>query len=110
MRFELLAPVFGRPLESGAVSPEMVVARRSDEGLLLEAAFNAKEEGKPLFGSLMETMEPEGLVRVRVRVKRGEFGGVRSFDVSKVVACHWMSSDEAGFDLEDLRDDLFRGN
>lgn len=110
LRFELLAPVFGRPLESGAVSPEMVVARRSDEGLLLEAAFNAKEEGKPLFGSLMETMEPEGLVRVRVRVKRGEFGGVRSFDVSKVVACHWMSSDEAGFDLEDLRDDLFRGN
>lgn len=110
LRFELLSPVFGKPLETGAVSPEMVVARRSDEGLLLEAAFKAKEEGKPLFGSLMETMEPEGLIRVRVRVKRGEFGGVRSFDLSKVIACHWMSSDEVGFDLEELRDDLFRGH
>lgn len=107
LRFTLLSPQFGKPAETGMESPEFVVNRRSDEGLLLQAAFDAKESGESVFGSTMQLMEPEGLVRVRVRIKRGEFGGFRSFDLEKVEACHWIGVDEVGFDLKKLSDDLF---
>lgn len=110
LRFVLLSPEFGNPLETGVSSPELVFARRSDEGLLPEAAFGARKDGKLLFGSSLKPMEPEGLVRVRVLVKRGEFGGQRSFEVGKVIACHWIGSDVPGFDLDKLKNDLFGGN
>ena len=55
----------------------------------------------------MEPMEPDDLVRLRVRIKRGEFGGVRSFSLEKVLACHWIDSDEVGIDLDKLKDELF---
>jgi len=103
----LLSPVFGKPGETGIASPELVVDRRSDEGILVQAAFDAREDGLRLFGSEMEPMEPDDLVRLRVRIKRGEFGGVRSFTLEKVLACHWIDSDEVGLDLAELKDDLF---
>ena len=109
LRFVLLSPEFGKPSETGVSSPEFVVDRRSDEGLLLEAAFNARQDGELLFGRSMKAMEPEGLIRVRVRVKRGELGGVRSFDIEKIIACHWMTSEVLGFNLDELKDDLFGG-
>lgn len=107
LRFVLLAPEFGKPKETGMESPEFVVDRRSDEGLLLEAAFEAKAAGRNLFGGVMTPLEPEGLARVRVRIKRGEFGGLRRFSLEKVTACHWLGTDLPGMDLETLRDDLF---
>lgn len=107
LRFALLSPEFGKPGETGMESPEFVINRQSDEGLLLEAVLAARQAGELLFGGTMEPMEPEGLARVRVRIKRGEFGGVRSFGIEKISACHWISSDEVGFDLEKLKDDLF---
>lgn len=110
LRFVLLAPEFGKPLASGVASPEIVMGRSSDEGRLLEAAFAASREGRQVFGSSMKSMEPEGMARVRVVVKRGEFGGERSFEVTKISACHWINSDEVGFDLEQLKDDLFGEN
>lgn len=107
LRFTLLSPEFGKPGETGMESPEFVINRRSDEGLLLEAAFDAKESGELLFGGSLKPMEPEAFVRLRVRIKRGEFGGIRSFDIDRIIACHWISSEKVGFDLEALRDDLF---
>jgi len=110
LRFVLMSPVFGKAGETGMASPELVVDRRSDEGLLLQAAFQAKSEGTRLFGGTMAPMEPEGLARVRVRIKRGEFGGTRSFTLEKVVAGHWLGVDEPGFDLDKLKDDIFSGD
>ena len=52
-------------------------------------------------------MEPGNLVRVRVRIKRGEFAGARSFALEEVMACHWIGGDDPGFDLKNLKDDLF---
>ncbi|QTN31821.1 hypothetical protein HZ994_05590 [Akkermansiaceae bacterium] len=110
LRFELISPVFGKPLETGISSPIFVIERRSDEGILLEAAFAARRDGRSIFGSTMEPMEPDGLIRVRVQVRRGEFGGKRSFELRKVIACHWIESDVTGFDLDELKDDLFGGS
>lgn len=106
LRFTLLSPVFGRPAEFGMESPEFVVNRYSEEGLLLKAAFDSKRSGKPNFGGKLSPMEPENLVRVRVLIKRGEFAGARSFELVKVMACHWIGVDELGFDLKKLKDDL----
>ena len=107
VRFTLLSPVFGKPGETVMESPEFVVNRYSDEGLLLNAAFDLKQSGKMIFGGTLPQMEPENLVRVRVRIKRGEFAGLRSFELEKVIACHWIGIDEPGFDLKKLKDDLF---
>ena len=106
LRFTLLSPVFGRPAEFGVESPEFVVNRYSEEGLLLRAAFDSKRSGEPNFGEINPPMEPENLVRVRVLIKRGEFAGLRSFELVKVMACHWISIDELGFDLKKLKDDI----
>jgi hypothetical protein len=106
LRFVMSAPEFGKPSGAGMESPEFVIDRRSDEGLLLGAAFDSRKSDKSLFGSSLDPMEPDGFIRVRVRVKRGEFGGGRSFDLEEVVACHWVESDAVGYDLKKLQDDL----
>jgi hypothetical protein len=110
LRIALMSPEFGNSLGGGMASPELVVDRRSDEGLLLQAAFDAAARGESLFGGKLKPMEPDDLIRVRVRIKRGEFGGVRSFTLERVVACHWMGVDDAGFDLDKLKDELFSGD
>ncbi len=107
LRFTLRSPVFGKPGETGMESPEFVVNRYSEEGLLLEAAFDLKRSGQSVFGGTLPQMEPEELIRVRVRIKRGEFAGLRSFELEELIACHWIGVDEPGFDLKELKDDLF---
>ena len=108
LRFALHSPLSGKALGKGN-APVFVLDRGSDVGLLLQAAFDANHVGKHLFGYKMEPLGPEGLIRVRVVVKRIESGGVMRFEVEKVIACHWMDSDEPGFDLEKLKDESFGG-
>lgn len=102
------SPSFGRPNELGQESPDFVLDRRSDEGLLLVEAFAAREEGRELWGSPLPAMEQEGLIRMRLVVSREERGGSRTFHLEKIEALHWIDIDEIGFDLEDLQDDLFQ--
>lgn len=107
LRFELQTPQPEGSSETPVASQQLVVDRLSEEGLLLGAAFAANREGGGPFGGTLAPMEPEGLVRVRVIVKRIDFGGVRKFEVAKLIACHWISTDEPGFDLEKLKEDAF---
>ncbi|MGC4015474.1 MAG: hypothetical protein QM755_13300 [Luteolibacter sp.] len=90
-------PRFGFPGEPGPGSPEVEVARASEAGQLLLAAFReAKKGAKPLDGKLAAE-EPEGLVRMRLKVHRwkDEHDNFH-FEVRKVTACHWVSTDEVG--------------
>lgn len=103
----LMAPVFGQPSEAGEPSPEFVMDRRSDTGLLLGAAFSAQARGERLFGMEGEAMESEELVRVRVRIRREAIGDKFKFHIEELLACHWISSSDRGYDLEKLRYDLF---
>lgn len=107
LRFTLLSPVFGKSAEIGMESSELVVNRHSDEGLKLDAAFDAKKSGRSIFGGTLPQMEPEHWVRVRVRIKRSEFAGVRSFALQEVIACHWLGSEEPGFELKKLKGNPF---
>jgi hypothetical protein len=101
------APVFGKPEEEGMISPDLVIDRRGDEGLIITAALKARKNGENLFGQTLEPLERRDLVRLRVTVKRSDFGGNRSFKIEKISACHWIDSDTMGVDLEKLKDDLF---
>jgi hypothetical protein len=92
----LYAPRFGQPLETGFQSPEFLVTRDSPEGKLLEAAFRMEEEGKPVFGSKLRNLHPEGMIRVRVKVRRSEANAARDFEITGVTACHWYSEAESG--------------
>ncbi|MFK7851243.1 MAG: hypothetical protein AB8D78_09720 [Akkermansiaceae bacterium] len=96
-------------LEQSAIA-EIQVDRRSDAGFLLEAGFESKSRGRTLFGAdFSSAIEPEGLIRVRVKVRREELGRVRRFEIEEVAACHWVDTRFSGFDLEVLRNDLFGG-
>lgn len=103
----LMAPLFGKPLETGDAFSHFEMAPRSDEALLLGAAFSAQKEGRKLFGSEEDWMEQEDLVRVRVRIKREAIGEDFKFELVELLACHWISSSERGYDLDKLREDIF---
>jgi hypothetical protein len=92
----LYEPRFGSASETGLQSPEFLIKRDSENGRLLEAAFNLEKEGKRVFGVKIPDVNPEGLIRVRVKVKRLDKGLERGFEIEKIIACHWYSVDEPG--------------
>jgi hypothetical protein len=92
----LYAPRFGMPAEAGFQSPEFLVSRDTVDGRLLDAAFESARAGRKVFGANMGDINPEGMIRVRVRVRRQEVEMERKFEITGVTACHWYSVDEPG--------------
>lgn len=95
----LYAPRFGYAKELGLQSPEFLVRRDTENGKLLDAAFKMVREGKRVFGGKSPNNDPEGFIRVRVKVRRFEEDGERRFEVTDVIACHWYSVDEPGVEV-----------
>ena len=92
----LYAPRFGQPGELGFQSPEFLVSRNGRDGQLLDAAFRLARRGGHVFDSKLENLNPEGMIRVRLKVRRLEVNLERKFDISQVVACHWYAVNEPG--------------
>ncbi len=92
----LYAPRFGAPTEAGFQSPEFLVSRKTVDGQLLDAAFEQARAGRKVFGADMGDINPEGMIRVRVKVRRYEEEMERKFEITGVTACHWYSVDEPG--------------
>jgi len=92
----LYAPRFGQPGDTGFQSPEFLVSRTGNDGRLLDAAFAMARSGKRIFGSKLPVMNPDGMIRVRVKVKRTEVDMERRFEISSVIACHWYSINDPG--------------
>ncbi len=95
----LYAPRFGSLMETGLQSPEFLIPRASENGRLLEAAFKLEREGKRPFGVLLPTANPEGLIRLRAKVRRVEEELGRRFELEKIIAPHWYSVDEPGVEI-----------
>ena len=89
-------PRFGSPGEPGASSPEFVMARASPQGQKLQALFRMKKEGKVPLGAHAPQRDPEGMIRVRVRIRREDAGGERRLVLEDVLAGHWLSVTESG--------------
>lgn len=90
------APKFGQPLETGFQSPEFLIPRDTKAGRILEAGFRDAAADKTPFESKLPNPNPDGLIRVRVKVKRTELNGERRFEVTDIPACHWYSSKDPG--------------
>jgi hypothetical protein len=93
----LYAPRFGYPGETGFQSPEFLVKRSTPDGKLLDAAFKTARAGKQVFNSRLANLNPEGMIRVRVNVRRFVEDGTRKFEITRVIACHWYGIDDPGF-------------
>lgn len=92
----LYAPRFGHPQETGFQSPEFLIPRESPEGKLLAAAFRLARSGRQVYGSRLPDLNPDDMIRVRVKIKRTEVDMERRFDLTGVTACHWYSVDDPG--------------
>ena len=92
----LYAPRFGSPREVGFQSPEFLVARDQRDGQLLDAAFKLTREGGRVFGGQMDEINPDGMIRVRVKVRRHEEELERKFEITGITACHWYSINDPG--------------
>ncbi len=96
----LYAPRFGHPRETGFQSPEFLVSRNQRDGQLLDAAFKLSRGGGRVFGAKLPEINPDGMIRVRVKVRRTEVDMERKFEITAVKACHWYSVDEPGVEPE----------
>ena len=97
----LYAPRFGYPGETGYQSPEFLIKRDTRNGRLLDAAFKLERSGGRVFGVNLPSLNPEGLIRVRVKVRRIEQDLERRFELEEVLACHWYSIAEPGVEIPD---------
>lgn len=97
----LYAPRFGYPGETGYQSPEFLIKRDTRNGRLLDAAFKLERSGGRVFGVNLPRIDPEGHIRVRVKVRRIEKDLERRFELEEVLACHWYSVDEPGVEIPD---------
>jgi len=95
----LYAPRFGAPEATLTQSPEFLIKRDTKNGRMLGAAFQMEKSGQRIFGANTPNLNPEGLIRVRVKVRRFDDKGERRFEITEVVACHWYTVDAPGVDI-----------
>ena len=93
------APRFGSRTETGPQSPEFLIKRDSKNGRLLDAAFKLEKDATRVFSVNLPSATPEGLIRVRVKIRRIEEAGERRFELDDVAACHWYSHDAPGVEI-----------
>jgi hypothetical protein len=96
----LYTPRFGQPKEIGIQSPEFLVPRTSTNGLRLAAAFKLARDGRQVYDSKLPETNPDGMIRVRVKVKRTEADMQRRFEITAVKACHWYDIEDPGVTVE----------
>ncbi len=92
-------PRFGHMRETSSPSPEFFVDSSSADGRLLATAFDAKKSDRGPFGSHLLPSDPDDTIRVRVRVRRNPEEKHNKFVLVKVLACHWFSLDEPGYEV-----------
>jgi hypothetical protein len=92
-------PRFGHPDEASVQSPEFLISRNSPDGRLLDAAFKHARKGGRVFDSRLTSLDPNGMIRVRVKIRRIDQGEARKFEITDVVACHWLSVNEPGIKI-----------
>jgi hypothetical protein len=97
----LYAVAFGNTQEIGSASPEFQVSKDTKNGKLLDAAFALEQSGKRPFGIDLKSIDPEGYIRVRVKIRRVTKNNTRRYELLNVVACHWYSTVESGMEISD---------
>ncbi len=97
MMIVLATSAWGKPKQITTESPVIVIDSTTDEGQLLESAFELLEKNQAVGHGELKPLDPDGFVRVRVKVTRDELGGEYRLTINELKACHWMDSDLSGF-------------
>ncbi len=97
----LYSPRFGDSKNPGYVSPEFLVKRDSKNGRLLGTAFKLEKSGARVFGVKLPSIDPEGFIRIRAKIRRTDTDLERHFELADVIACHWYATDVPGVDVPD---------
>lgn len=79
----------GFPGEAVNPSPEVRVARSSALGRAIEEAFKGREENVAPFGSQTFGKDPDGMIRLRVKMSRSDDEN-RVFEIKELLATHWL--------------------
>lgn len=83
-----------KPGETAAPLTGLVIPRDSEMGRRVLAAFEARKRNLGAFGSRLASVDPEDMIRLRVRISRHEEeGGERTFRIEDIPACHWLHFD-----------------
>ena len=98
MLIVLAEPKWGKPKHAILESPVISIDLMSDEGRLLAEAFERREKKRKVGEGELDRLDPEGFVRVRVKVTRDEFGGEFRLTINELKVCHWLDSDHSGFE------------
>ena len=101
IRMTLYAASSENSHQTGNPSPEFTVPRDTRNGRLLDAAFKLARSNKLPFGVKLPLIDPEGLIRVRVKIRRVQESDSRRFELVSVIACHWYSTVEPGVEIVD---------
>ncbi|WP_411825813.1 hypothetical protein [Luteolibacter sp. AS25] len=109
MKIAVFPNGFLDPVELPEEPIVFAVDQSSDEGLLIKAAVDLKKAGRSAFRRNAISPKTTDVVRVRARIRRVRVGDIVKIELKQVVACHWIDSGVVGFDLSELRDDLFSG-
>lgn len=96
MMIVLAASEWGKPAQVVDESPAISIDLMSDEGRMLKAAFELRSQNRSVGGGELSPLDPEGYVRVRVRMSRDELAGRFRLTLDELKACHWMDSDLSG--------------
>jgi hypothetical protein len=89
----LYQPRPGHPDEAVSPSPEVRVLRGSALGRAIEEAFVAREQNIGVFGSKAFANDPDGMIRLRLKLSRGG-DDTRVFEVEELLATHWLEIPE----------------
>ncbi len=98
----LYAPKLNRIADAGFKAQMLPMSPDGRDAKLLMAAFKQMRDNRPIFGAEFRDINPQDMIRVRVRVKRHQSPGRYNFEITKVVACHWYGSSAWGVTLEEL--------
>jgi DNA-directed RNA polymerase subunit RPC12/RpoP len=98
----LYAPDPWKPGQLGRRSPEVQIAPGSRAAEMLARAFEDRAEGRGAFGSRLQSEDPPGMVRVRVKLRyhEPEVGEEPRIELEELVACHWMSVSGPGVGMD----------
>jgi len=95
------APRFGQPDEIDRGSPEFILDPTFGIGRFLDAAFKAKRQGKIPFNSQLPAADPKDMIRVRVKIARTPAERGFTFEITEVLAGHWMEIEDRGVEVPD---------
>lgn len=101
----VLSAPLRRHMEEVGFSQSMPGLSMADDGArLLDQAFNLLQEGTPILGGTIRDLNPQGMIRVRVRVQRIGADGGYQFRIIDVPACHWYGSEATGLEQTESTD------